>query len=782
IRSQLANYQEQIASAKSSLENHAAALGINELSPELLQFRPSDEEKDELGAIKAEFMDLEKAKIESSSKLKALQENELNSSVDKRLEYPQDLGQLAELLAGLERAEQQIEQRTRDLQKLLEDPDFIQLREQIAQPTFLRTRFDDTLAKHWKIPTYEQAAEVADRMRSLSSRDDELRRSAEQLQLQKAELNAEQESHQASSTEEIRSRVEEATLRRDALIQHWQDELSQPLIAASISPQQQSERLDELQGILNAIDELSNRLLQSADSLATSLVRQKALQEYQQRSSKTELDRKDIAEQQQRVQAEWQELWQGAPIKLESPDALLIWTQQFHAWKKLARRSAESRRELHISKQSLRAQREQLVDEWPEIVRETTPLGELKAKLQAWQEGKRDDERNRRQREKMRQQTELLQKTLASAEERSAQLETQFHDWVCNAPIAESCSISSIEKRLASLAALQREHAVLRSAELKLQESDARISEFENQIEHLQLELASLEASPAGAGSATESMGRRHKGAVSQDGGSQRIADRPIPPSRSGSAEHIAMQWLRELNKLREDRDKRVRLQTQSANLSRRIQEQETELSSLEKRLTSLLATVGSDAGSSLQTLMNKLALADDKRLELASLRAELSGIRGQNAGQEVDHEQAELESIGDMDEASLREQEHRLALELTKDEEQLQSIDESIGQLRERLDRIACNGQAQQARQQLQQKRCELQELSEQWIQSKLAQQLLDRSIKLFAEENEPAILIAAKRYLKQLTSGRYIDIEHKSDGKDSFTVRDANGVETPP
>lgn len=753
-RTQLSGLAEEFESAKAALHKHTAALGAATATDDLLQFRPSDEEKDELSSISIEYLNLEKSKIEYSSKLKALHENGLSDGEQTTLDYPPGITQLAEHLTSLERAEQQIEQRTAELQRQVENPEFVELRERVAQPNLIRTRFDDTLARHWQIPSIEKVHSLVERVHSLDAHDQELGRAIEQLQIQLDGLNAGTDQSNDSKAAEIRLRLEDAIQRRDALVQHWQDELSQPLMAASITPEQQSERLDELQGILLTTDELHQSLLDSADSLAASMVRQKTLQEYQEQRAKIELERNEIEQKRKGLIAEWEELWTRTPVRPADYDSTLEWTKQFHAWKKIARRIAESRRELHVSKQSLKAQREQIVDQWPEIIRETTPLTELRSTLQTWLERKRDEERNRRQREKVLQQANLLSEKLKSVHERSQVLESEFQQWLEVSPISNVCSITSVEKRLSSLAALQSEHATLQSIERKMAESRRRISQFEEQACDLQTKLAEMESTPT-------------TGQKSQP---------------EGSPERLAVQWLAELNQLREDRDSRIRQQTQVTHLQRRIQENEIELAGLEKRLANLVAGLGNDAGSDLQDLMKRLALADEKRLELASLRAELNGIHGIGTGNCKHEDRDDHESFGDIDEASLRESELQSNTEVKNEEERLQAIDESIGQLRERLEQIACNGQAQQARQQLQQKRSQLQELSEQWIQTKLAQQLLDRSIKLFASENEPAILVAAKQYLSLLTSGKYVDIEHNKDEKSNFTVRDARGVETPP
>ena len=204
------------------------------------------------------------------------------------------------------------------------------------------------------------------------------------------------------------------------------------------------------------------------------------------------------------------------------------------------------------------------------------------------------------------------------------------------------------------------------------------------------------------------------------------------------------------------------------------LSELEEELASLDKSLAALCATVDRFDQDGIAAMMDRWQRAEAIQLELSRCNASLRTLAphgdlnrflaelDQTTASELQMEIGELESEG------------------TLLETQRKQTEQQIGSIEQQLDAMQSAGRSQELSQALHSQRGRLAELSEEWIVLRIADRLLQETMESYAADHEPAILPLIRKYLQQLTGGRYVDIERDVDGE-AIIVRAANNQAFP-
>ncbi len=169
------------------------------------------------------------------------------------------------------------------------------------------------------------------------------------------------------------------------------------------------------------------------------------------------------------------------------------------------------------------------------------------------------------------------------------------------------------------------------------------------------------------------------------------------------------------------------------------------------------------------QVVVDAFAQAQVLRGRVAELRAAISATAGTEAVESL------IRKVTEADSTQLEIELHEANREKERLETDRNECNKRVGGLNQQIEQLAKNDDAAESMQRLQNSRSELADLSQQWLVQRTAIVIAERAMALFAEENEPELLRLSRRFLAELTGGRYTSIEHEAGGK--FSVRASSG-----
>ncbi len=177
------------------------------------------------------------------------------------------------MVAKLREQERSLDELVDSVCEKCESPEFE------IQGARLQSRVIDcpSLDYSWPIPDGADVARFVRQFEEQERNRIQLQRDTQQLELEI--LNAERELQELQRADErsVWGELRGITADRDRLLKDWLDDLSEPLIACSITPDQQRLRIQNLQLLLQREDGLIEQISDSAEMLARVAQTQKQL-------------------------------------------------------------------------------------------------------------------------------------------------------------------------------------------------------------------------------------------------------------------------------------------------------------------------------------------------------------------------------------------------------------------------------------------------------------------------------------------------------------------------
>ncbi len=739
LRKQLAELQRQLNDATASCERALETLGLPQISESLLQLTISVPQRSEIEGWAAEHERLNLDLLAVTAKLESTTEQLMQlEDLSEQSIAPDCLPALTELVTRIADEERNQEQLVESVCEKCESPEFEVLGAR------LRAKLQDcpVLDYSWPIPSQE---EVSRHLRSA----EELQRTIVQIgrEIQRIEgdlATSDREMHELENNGEQSTLTELKSIsrQRDQVIDGWVDELMEPLLACSISPDQQKIRLQQLKLLCERSDGLLQQLIDTAETLAKVSHAKRRIRTLQAELSSACNQQQQENARQQVLEQQWLEAWQHCPFKPRSPELMSGWVRDFAAWSTVAAALDIERRKLVTSRAALKQLRSDLADQWPIIVEFETPVTTLRNQLHQWEQSARQSENQLLRRTGVENVLAELQQRQADLQTRKQAVVSSFEVWLNVNALPPTWPMSQVAVLLESVERLKRDHRTATKTEEQIQEIKQRVGLFDAGV----LELRELAGETA--------------------------SDLP--------SEVLAQRWLTALQATRKDAAERAKLSASIEHRSARIAEMSTRCSELEHRLALLAASISTPTGladrRALDTLMQRAEQATDLRIARSELLSTLEMLAANESLEEF------LGLLVDTDEGQISVQIAELKRSLTNCETMRQQADQQVGALSSRLDQLAKSEAAQRAQQQLHTQRGQLAELAEQWVVGRLAQELLSRCIERFTNDHEPALLQLTHQFLAKLTGGRYTSVDHDGSSAESFIVRNARGEAVEP
>ena len=743
-REELRELEQQKETLTQKLNDGLEQVGLAEYPDSLASFQISLPRRRELEQLAAEYKSCAEKLIELRAQEKmASSRNSEDSPV--LLVPDEDINSLQGALDNLQKLESDLAHQLASLEKQIQKPEFVQLERELCEllPQGI------TLSTAWQLPSAEQAIEFGKRFADLNAARASSRAAASRLEQELERLATPQQASVSEATkqpEDLLRELEVFSLQRDKIIEHWLDELSQPLIAASISPDQQIERLQELQRIAQAANTSQEHLIDAADALAKHRQAQARRGDLEQELAGLRQLESESTAAVQELENAWIEYLSELPLQCNDVETVTHWQTQYETWRRQALEHQNTRKHLHQLRNQAKHLRSELLDSWPTPLRLSASVEMLQTQLLAWRESAQRSKLVAQQRSESRQVRASLRGQVQETETRLASLQSRFHVWLESTPV-EQWPTEDAGKLVDVLLNLRQHQQSLENVERKLHANREKVQLFESGLQSLLDGLRDQQL-----------LGDDELRTVSE-----------APELWCGSL-------LQQLHSARSQKEQTIRLRSEIEHQMQTLATVEKQLAELDENLASLCTTVDSGSVAETTSLLDQVHQAEALRTKLRQLDAALSAFCGEATLQEF----CDLLKAGSATE--LQAQLTEVNAELVRLEHESDACQQGIGQLEERLESISQSTRSQQLQQDLQQQRGELAELAEQWIVNRLAQELLAKSIELFAEENEPQLLKLSRKYLTELTGGRYVTVEHDSSRKEPFLVRNKMSEAFPP
>jgi uncharacterized protein YhaN len=725
-RIRLDELTEQYEDASSMCVRLLENLELPAVTEKLRDFAIGAPARREIESLSAKYVARQKEMIQIKAKLEAAQETLFAlEALPEQAISPDQTAQLSSAVAKLADLEQDFARKASVLADLLNDSEFA------ASTKRLITAIDgpERLEASWAVPSHAAIVEHGKRTEELQRHTAEVKQRIAELERQIAagEKQLEELTADSLATTHLQ-RAQEVVLARNALIDGWLDELSEPLIAASVTPEKQIERLLRLRELHATADELQGKILSTADSLAASNQCRERLEQCASELASVKQRKVDIAAAEDALRAEWVKLWGGCPFEPRSIEQMLEWSQDFSRWLAFTRQQDQARRSAHIARGLVRAQRTELQELWPDNIRDDVATEVLREQVRGWEAAERDAARDRSRLATARAGVQNLQRRLAELQSEQQQVSTRYAEWLNQSPV-DDWPIEQVSTLLDLVENLRREDKTANRTQKQLIDIGKQIENFAIAVKQLADKL-------------------------------DQTNDDILPEARAAG-------WLARLQQVRDSHAQRIRLTASVEHRTRQVADWVESQRNIETRLAALCDTAGSRDAAAMGSAMERVRQAEQLKKQHAELSAALDAFRGSQP-HDVFHTQLE-----EADETRLALHISEWTRELAQLDVARKESDERVGSLTQQIEHLANSQAAQESLQQLHSQRGELAELADQWVVERLAQELLTRSIERFAADHEPALLMLSRQFLSKLTGGKYTSIEHDSANPGSFLVR---------
>lgn len=733
-RGKVAELGEQIAESENRLRQLLEQINQSDVTTDIQEFSISLPEKSQLEEWSQHWKSMREQSLAVAAKIEATQEHLGESSYgdtnDEEFggEVPGE--ELAALLVRWEESEKTAEQKAGVVETIQANTEYKRLTAEVAEG--LRPGF---LAQpDWQVPNQELTeklgAELAETQQSVQM----LLRKKEELAGKLEALTRQREFADKSEADKVLATLAQISQQRNALLEQWLDELSQPLIAASISVEQQQERLAELKRIGDATDSVQDELLGLADDLAEARQAKLELERIEEQLERTNHELADTSQRVQELEEHWDVTWQSIPIVIQDSASRLAWLDTFKRWARHCVTEQAAKRELHICRRATRDIENEVLDTWPVHVRQGTSRTALSKQLAEWKENARDRSSRIKRLEDSRKSVAKLESQLTALNESQKECESSLLNWLDGAPVDCAWPLDQIPQLVEILLGIKREVRDLERYRNACEQFESAAMEFEASIQELAREL-------------------NYQGLESTD------------------TVTVAKGWLDALHAVRSERSQRVRLTSEIDFSKRRLEEWARRLETIDSKLLSLCSRSGVEDVAEVSALLNLAAQAEDLRKRLSETNAALSSIWPEGEFDEA------IGALGQCDPTAIQFELQECNGQLGAIEKSRKEADQLVGSLTQELEHISGSRSAQQASQRISLLRGELSELAEQWVVEKVGQVLLKKTIESFSKDHEPKLLSLTRTYLSQLTGGRYVDVKHDDSAKQSFVVFNSKG-----
>ncbi len=739
LRQQLEDLQRQLTESTDGWQRALETLGLDVVSDNVLQLTISVPQRTEIEGWLAEHDRLHQQLLGSDAKLEATADQLTQlASTDEQLETPENLPALNELVSKLVDAERHQELLAESIRKKCESPEFEVLGAR------LRAKLQDCpdLDYRWPVPGTDEVARhlhnSEELQRALVQMDREIQRLETDLAGSERALREIENASEQSTWGELNK----ISQQRDLVINGWLDELTEPLLASSISPDQQKLRLQQLKLLGERSDGLLQQLIETAEALAkiSHLKKHIRASEEELLVARNQLDQERVRHAS--LEQQWLIAWQNCPFRPLSPELMNGWVRDFATWSATAAELDIERRKVVTSRAGIKQLRGELIDQWPLSVDFETPVSVLHRQLNQWAQRTEHIQSQTARRAAVQNAYTELQSRHAGLLTRQQEITSTYAKWLKEHALPAAWPLTHATTLLENQARLKRDY---RSA-----------TRYSEQISELQQRLQMFETGVADLAKLLDE------------------ARGELPE------EIIAERWLTALQSTRQDTAERAKLTASIEHGSATLAERETRLAEIEQGLASLAASLATSASGpgreALAELMQRAKQAAELRIARNELLSTLETLAAKDALEQF------LGLLEETDESQIAVQVLELRRRLSQCEAQRQQTDQQVGALSSRLDQLANSETAQRAQHLLHAQRGQLAEFAEQWVVGRLAQELLTRCIDRFTNDHEPALLQLTHQFLSKLTGGRYVSVEHDGSSAGSFRVRNADGEAVEP
>ena len=647
---------------------------------------------------------------------------------------------LPENLDELERCTGEIELAARDLERM-QDAEAIEKNQKslqdIAERLALRLGAPG-LDIGWKPLAGEEIEQYVVRFSEADRELAKLRREQERINNELVRTIADLNQHSGQSSTLPLDELRSVWSRRDLRLTSWRDDLLMPLLAATITKDEQLARLAELQELAVQNDILISHLLEAADVLATlnekkRLVKQLEIEQKRVNSTVEKLQRR-----QSELASTWQALW--APILHPlPPEQMLVWSQEFRAWKSKQEKLILAKQEIAEKQSFLEESLRSLQLRWPAELVPFPPIDSLSYQIHRWRSQASQQQQLAQQANTLQSEISQLELELGQCQSESNTCREQFSNWLSTTHYPPHWKLENMPVVLGILDRARQSYAALGRADRWLQESHIQIQRFEQQVIGL----------------------------------AQRLA---LDLERHVSAELHVGDWLQRLRLTRQEHARRSQLIDAQTNQKQVVAGLLGKLQACDAAIDHMVTACQAEGRSQIDHWLEQA----DQNSELHQRKCQLEvGLQAVARDQSLE---SLKQTLTQHDAATLLLRKNDLQQMIRQVDQQRAEAEQEIGALDNELRQRQCGDEALRLAHFLQRLRGELSELSEQWIIHKLADQLLARTIDRFSREHEPELMRQLRRHLTKLTGGRYTRVEQIPGKNGGFLVRDVDGVATEP
>ncbi len=576
LRTQLVELKRQYQEADVGRMRALEMLGISEPSDSMLKLSVSAPKRSELEGWAATFEKASHELLSVTAKIESATEQLARLSDSNANDVPDNIAALTDLVNRIREEELATDELIESVCEKCESAEY-----EISGAR-LRNRLTDcpTLDYSWPIPSSQDVARFLrnfeDRERSIAQIERDVKRLESEYAASERELRELERDGERSAWGELRQVASE----RDQVVSNWLDDLSEPLIACSVTPEQQALRLQQLRLLFQRSDVLVQQIVDTAETLARIAQAQKQLQSIAETIAAAQQQLSQELARREELEQQWVEAWRNCPFTPLSPELMSSWVVEFESWSRVAAALDIERRKLTTRRATIKQLRGELIDQWPSVIEFEAPWQLLLEQLEKWTQAARvsSSESTRRTAvQTMLNELEFRHRILT--EEKSA-IELVYRQWLAENDLPGVWPIAQVTVLVDGIERLKRDLQTLQRCENQIAELSTRLTAFETKVFAL--------ATPEEIGTCTP--------------------------------EALAERWLSGLQSSRKDAAERAKLTASIEYRKTRLAEMTSRLTDIECRLAALSASVVDAHGEvdrvAFEALMERAQKATQLRIE----------------------------------------------------------------------------------------------------------------------------------------------------------------------
>lgn len=731
LRSQLAELKRQHHDAEAGRARALETLGIVEPTDAMLNLTVSAPKRSELEDWAAAYERACHELLSVTAKLESTADQLARMDDSNQIEIPDNIATLSELVTKIRDEELETEELIESVCQKCESAEY-----EISGAR-LKNRLNDcpTLDYSWPVPTSQDVARFLRSFEEQQRSTTQIEREIQKLQAECTAAERELRELERDGEQSTWGELRQVAAERDQVVSNWIDDLSEPLIACSITPEQQKLRLQQLRLLFQRSDGLLQEIVDTAETLAKISQAQKQVQKINDDITILRQQLSQEAARRAELEQQWLEAWKNCPFTPLSPDLMSSWVVEFEAWSRVAAALDIERRKLVTRRATIKQLRSELIDQWPTVIEFEAPWNGLLEQLEKWTQVARVSQSETARRSAVQTMlTELEQRHEVLTKEK-LELELTYKQWLATNGLPAAWPLAQVTVLVDGVDRLKRDLQTLKRSEAQIEELTARVTSFETKVREL----------------ASES------------------------DLQAFAPESLAERWLAALQSSRKDAAERAKLSASIEHRTARLEEMTARLADIECRLAGLSASVTDARGKldrpAFDALMERAQQATQLRIESNEILSSIAVLAGKEPIESF------VAALSEVEESQLALQVIEIKRSLAQCETAREQADQEVGALASQLEQLAKSDAAQRSGQRLHALRGQLSELAEQWVVSRLAQELLSRCIDRFTTDHEPVLLQLTHQFLSKLTGGRYTSVDHAAGTDGSFCVRNARG-----